>query len=323
MAFAHQLRTVVFLLRNINIPQSSFMVKTGSETTMRPAQLIIASLVLTLFMSLMLSNVANAAINAEPKITLHVDDKLRVSSDKPSIQRLKISGNLTTANYTTPTENGVRIFDFSSTQPNQYVIELVFFYTEGYSIFIQVLEYATGQVTNYPSYFVSQGNFTVVLQLNVERQTPVGATRIETASLLRGLISWSTEFGNSFPTWVKILYVILGIQFLLVGQEWMGYENYRRRSESSLPVFDRGNKLYLWTNILCKFQLTVFTVTAILMVGQVFLVYLLRYMFLIALNLVSLWDLFVLGFMAGMTAIAYATRMILERHFDLKPIDEE
>ena len=297
--------------------------KTGLETTMRPAQLVIVSLVLMLFTSLILLNTANAAINAEPKITLQVDDKLRVSSDKPSIQRLKISGNLTAANYTSPTENGVRIFDFSSTQPNQYVIELVFFYTEGYSIFIQVFEYATGRVTNYPSYFVSQGNFTVVLQLNIEKQPPVGATRIEMGSLLRGVISWATEFGNSFPTWVKILYVILGIQFLLVGHTWMSYENYRRKSESSLPVFDRGNKLYLWTNILCKFQLIVFIVTAILMVGQVFLVYLLRYMFLITLNLVSLWDLFVLGFMAGMTVIAYVSRMILERYFDLKPIEEE
>jgi len=299
------------------------MVKTGLKTAMRLAQLIIASLVITLFISLMLSNFSNAAINAESKITLYVDDKLRVSSDKPSIQRLKISGNLTTANYTSPTENGAGIFDFSSTQPNQYVIELIFFYPDGYSIFIQVFEYATGRVTNYPSYFVSQGNFTVVLQLNVEKQAPVGAMRIETGSLFRGLISWATEFGNSFPTWVKILYVILGVQFLLVGHKWMSYESYRRKSESSLPVFDRGNKMYLWTNILCKFQLTVFTATAILMVGQVFLVYLLRYMFLITLNLVSLWDLFVLGFMAGMTAIAYVTRTILERYFDLKPIDED
>jgi len=296
-------------------------VKTGLETTMRPAQLIIVSLVFMLFTSLMLLNIVNA-INPEPKITLHVDDKLRVSSDKPSIQRLKISGNLTAANYTSPTENGVSIFEFSSTQPNQYVIELVFFCNEAYAIFIQVFEYAAGQVTNYPSYFVSQGNFTVMLQLNVEKQAPVGAAKIEAGSLLRGLISWATEFGNSFPTWVKVLYVILGVQFLLVGHEWMRYEDYQRRSESSLPVFDRGNKLYLWTNILCKFQLTVFTVTAILMVGQVFLVYLLRYMFLITLNLVSLWDLFVLGFMAGMIAIAYATRAILERYFDLKPIDE-
>jgi hypothetical protein len=203
------------------------------------------------------------------------------------------------------------------------LIELTFFYDGAYAIFIQVFEYATGQVTNYPSYFVSQGNFTVVLQLNVEKQAPVGAAKIELGNLLRGSVSWATEFGNSFPTWVKVLYVILGVQFLLVGHEWMSYENCRRRSGSSLPVFDRGNKLYLWTNILCKFQMTVFTITAILMVGQVFLVYLLRYMFLIALNLVSLWDLFVLGFMAGMTAIAYVTRTILERYFDLKPIDEE
>ena len=311
-----------FLFRNINIPRRS-IVKTGLETTMRSAHLIVASLVLMLFVTLMVSSVSSTAINAEPKITLHVDDKLRVSSDKPSIQRLKISGNLTAANHTSPTESGVRTFDFSSTQPNQYVIELTFFYTERYSIFIQVFEYATGQVTNYPSYFVSQGNFTVLLQLNVEKQAPVAAARIETGSLLRGLISWTTEFGNSFPTWVKILYVILGIQFLLVGHTWMSYENYRRKSESSLPVFDRGNKLYLWTNILCKFQLIVFIVTAILMVGQVFLVYLLRYMFLITLNLVSLWDLFVLGFMAGMTVIAYVSRMILERYFDLKPIEEE
>ncbi len=289
---------------------------------MRLAHLIITSLALTLCMGLMLLHFSNAVIDAELKLRLHVDDKLTVSSDKPSIQHLKISGNLTATNYTSPTENGVRNFNFSSAQPDQYSIELVFHYTEGYSIFIQVLESTTGRVVNYPSYFISQGNFTIVLQLNVERQTSASVARVETGSLLKGLFSWATEFGNSFPTWVKILYGILGIQFLLVGKGWMKYEDYRRKSESSLPAFDSGNKLYLWINILCKFQLTVFAITAILMVGQVFLVYLLRYMFLIALNLVSLWDLYVLGFMAGMTAIVYVTRAVLERYFDLKPIDE-
>lgn len=69
-----------------------------------------------------------------------------------------------------------------------------------------------------------------------------------------------------------------------------------------------------------RFQLTVFTATAIQMVRQAFLVYLLKYMFHITLNLISLLDLSILRFM---TAIAYVTRMILERYFDVEPIDEE
>jgi hypothetical protein len=37
----------------------------------------------------------------------------------------------------------------------------------------------------------------------------------------------------------------------------------------------------------------------------------------------SLWDLFVVGFAAGIVVMTYLIRFALERGFDLKPLEDE
>ena len=51
--------------------------------------------------------------------------------------------------------------------------------------------------------------------------------------------------------------------------------------------------------------------------------FILRFMFLASLNLLSLWDLFVVGFAGSVAVIAYLFRFTLEKIFDLKPIEDE
>jgi hypothetical protein len=57
--------------------------------------------------------------------------------------------------------------------------------------------------------------------------------------------------------------------------------------------------------------------------GEFVILFLLRFMFLINLNLLSLWDIFVVGFAFGLVAIFYIIRFTLEKLFDLKPLEDE
>jgi hypothetical protein len=57
--------------------------------------------------------------------------------------------------------------------------------------------------------------------------------------------------------------------------------------------------------------------------GEVLVLFILRFMFLASLNLLSLWDLFVVGFAAGAVVIAYLARFLLEKGFDLRPTEDD
>jgi hypothetical protein len=49
----------------------------------------------------------------------------------------------------------------------------------------------------------------------------------------------------------------------------------------------------------------------------------LLFMFLASPNLLSLWDLFVVGFAAGAVLIAYLVRFTFEKAFDLRPMEDD
>jgi hypothetical protein len=57
--------------------------------------------------------------------------------------------------------------------------------------------------------------------------------------------------------------------------------------------------------------------------GELILLFVLRFMFLASFSLLSLWDLFVVGFAAGAVIIMYIIRFSLEKGFDLKPMGDE
>jgi hypothetical protein len=168
------------------------------------------------------------------------------------------------------------------------------------------------------SYYLSGGQLLLTAELTFE--TPDSATQAGAKSVWESVQDWTTRFGAAFPLWVKLLYVALAVQFVAVGKKWIGFENQARDEDSLRSRFDRGNLLYLWSEILWKFLLTAFLVIAIAMSGQFILIFLLRFMFLAQINMLSLWDLFVLGFAAGIAGIGYALKLGLEKLFDLKPL---
>jgi hypothetical protein len=121
--------------------------------------------------------------------------------------------------------------------------------------------------------------------------------------------------------WIKALYLVLGLQFFGVGGVWIRRET--KRKASSPQRLDIGDKAYLWLDVAYKFLTLSFVAIVAIMFGELLILFILRFMFLISLNLLSLWDLFVIGFALGAIIIVYLTRFTLEKVFDLKPLEDE
>lgn len=137
----------------------------------------------------------------------------------------------------------------------------------------------------------------------------------------QGFVSWLGSFGKAFPTWVKIVYLAFGVQFFAVGGLWIRRETPRK--ETGAQHLDVGDKAFLWVDITYKFLLAAFLTIVAIMGGEAVVLFVLRFMFLVSLNLLSLWDLFVVGFAAGVVVIAYLIRFTLEKAFDLKPMEND
>jgi hypothetical protein len=135
--------------------------------------------------------------------------------------------------------------------------------------------------------------------------------------------SWFSQFGNAFPIWVKILYGVLALQFGFVGYRWIKFEDERRKIEGHLPPLDRGNRAYLWTDVLFRTLVAGFAISLAVMVGEVLIVGLAEYLFLVNLNLSSLLDFFSLFFVAAVATLVYLMREGFDRLFDLKPMVED
>lgn len=111
------------------------------------------------------------------------------------------------------------------------------------------------------------------------------------------------------------------MQFFVVGGLWIRRED--KKKEASAHRLDYGEKAYLWLDIVYKFLVASFVAIVAIMFGELLILFILRFMFLVSLNLLSLWDLFVIGFAAGAITLAYLLRFTLEKAFDLKPFEEE
>lgn len=138
-----------------------------------------------------------------------------------------------------------------------------------------------------------------------------------------GVYGWFFQFGSAFPIWIKILYTILGAQFAFVGYRWIKFEDDRRRLEGHLPPLDRGNKIYLWIDVIFRVLLTGFIISLVIMIGEVLVISVAQYLFFVNLNLFSLIDFFSLFFVAAVGTIVYLAREGLDKFFDLKPMMED
>jgi len=281
---------------------------------------ILAAIVLLVGASLTLAQAETSPIDQSESLTLNTGDLLLVSSSRESLQFVEIRGNLSATRFSSPPRYPTDTFNFTSSIQGHYTIRLAFSHPSQYEVTMTVKD-SNSVKQERASYYVSSGQLLLTIDLDVKAPDP--ATSIAGSSVWDSFTSWTARFGDAFPLWVKLLYVFLGLQFVAVGYKWIRFENSVREEESLTSRFDRGNLFYLWTEVLSKFLLTAFLVILVAMSGQFILLHVLRFMFLAQVNMLSLWDLFVLGFAAGMTAIAYVAKLCLEKWFDLKPLFQD
>lgn len=278
---------------------------------------VLVAVVLVTGLVTSLAYAETSSVERSESISLHTGEWLFVSSNRQSLQLVEIRGNLSATMFSSPPSYPTNRFNFTSNSEGSYSIRMTFSYISEYDVTISVRT-SSGASQDKASYYVSSGQILLAIDLDVKSPDPVTATA--SLNAWDSFMGWTTRFGDAFPLWVKLVYLLLGVQFVAVGYKWIGFEKSAREGDFAASIFDRGNLLYLWSEVLCKLLLTAFFIIAAAMGGQLILVSLLRFMFLAQVSMLSLWDLFVLGFAAGITAIAYAFRLCLEKSFDLKPL---
>lgn len=255
--------------------------------------------------------------SSQQTVHLYTGGTLKVDSNQNSIQKIVVQGNITAAkisNQTIP----ARTFSLS-TNTTQFYTVMVFFSLPGSYTATITLNNPAGQgnSTQIPSFYVSGGSLNLTMFANFD-QAPPGQPP--------GAIGWSSftgwvlQFGGAFPLWVKLVYLALSVQFGFVGYRWIKFEDERRRLEKHLPPIDRGNKLYLWTDIIFRALLTGFVLCIIVMIGEAVVILVAQNLFFVNLTIVSLLDFFSLFFVAILALIVYITREMMDRFLDLKPL---
>lgn len=253
-------------------------------------------------------------------IILGIGDTLVISSSQDSLQSVEIQGNLTAAKFEPSSGYPTDGFEFTSSAQDDYSIRLTFSYPSEYEVTLSTAE-GSGARLQKTAYYTSSGEF--ILTIEAGFRVPEETASSPSMSAWDSFLSWTGRFGDAFPLWVKFLYALLALQFVVVGYKWIGFENATREEESQVSKFDRGNLLYLWSEVFWKFLLTAFIVIAVVMSGQFVLLSVLKFMFLVQVKMLNLWDLYVLGFAAAIAGIAYVFKLAFEKSFDLKPLFQE
>jgi hypothetical protein len=258
----------------------------------------------------------STTLSPQENVSLYTGDKLIVKSNQPTIQSIFVRGNLTAANISNTTKS----FSLTTNSTQQYTADLLFSSTSAYTTSIIINDPSSNSNSQYTSYYVSGGGLNLTIFASFQPNPNGGPGTPVTWSSVYG---WFFSFGNAFPLWIKILYTILGAQFAYVGYRWIKFEDERRRLEGHLPPFDRGNKIYLWVDVVFRILLTGFVISLAIMIGEVLIIAVAQYLFFVNLNLFSLVDFFSLFFVAAFATLVYLTREGLDRFFDLKPIMED
>ena len=254
--------------------------------------------------------------NPQENVNLYTGQKLIVSSTQPAIQSIFVRGNLTAASIS----NTTKTVNLSTNSTQLYTVDVLFSYPSAYTTSILINDPANKSNTQFTSYYVSDGSLNLTIFASFQTSPSTGGSAPITWGSLNG---WFLSFGNAFPLWIKILYSILGVQFAFVGYRWIKFEDERRRLEGHLPPFDRGNRAYLWIDVIFRILLTGFIISLAIMIGEVLVIAVAQYLFFVNLNLFSLIDFFSLFFVAAFATIIYLAREGLDRFFDLKPIMED
>jgi len=263
---------------------------------------------------------ADDSVVKNQNVPLYVGDTLSIRSDRDSIQTVFIAGNLSYVHIINPPRYPGDVFALSTVSPGQYDISATFRYDTDYTVHVYAL-LSDNTEKQLAAYYLTSGVFTLNLAVTFTAKPVAQQSLTSSISPWGSFASWMSKFSEAFPFWVKILYFVFVSQFALVGGLWVRRESIRR--EGTPRSLDRGNKFFLWVDVIYKCFATSFVAIVAVMVGELFLLFVLRFMFLASLDLLSLWDLFVVGFAGGMAIIAYAIRFFLEKGLDFKPLEEE
>lgn len=243
-----------------------------------------------------------------------------ITANQPAIQSVVVRGNLSDASLSNP-NYPAKNFTLTTNSTELYTLNLWLSYPASYTTAIIISDSSSKTNSQFTSYYVSGGsnlNLTIYASFQPSPSSGMGAPL--TWSSLYG---WFFQFGGAFPLWIKILYSFLGAQFAFVGYRWIKFEDERRRLEGHLPPLDRGNKAYLWLDVVFRTLLAGFIISLAIMIGEVLVIAIAQYLFFVNLNLFSLVDFFSLFFVAALGTILYLMREGLDKFFDLKPVMED
>jgi len=254
-------------------------------------------------------------------VQLNVGDSLVLQSNRLSIQRIFLEGNLSAATVERPSQYPTNHLQLNASMPGTYQLQVIFNQESDYNVNLYIRQSGTNAIDNNTSFYVSGGSFELDVNAYFNPNLTEANIQVPSMSPWDGFANWMGSFGQAFPLWVKALYMLLGVQFLLVGGLWIRRESARK--EATAQPLDAGDKAYLWLDVAYKFLLASFVAIVAIMGGELILLFVLRFMFLVSINLLSLWDLFVVGFAAGAVIMVYVIRITLGKAFDLKPLEDE
>ena len=254
-------------------------------------------------------------------VELNVGNALVIQSSRLAIQQVFLEGNLSAATVEKPLQYPADKFQINASAPGTYVLHVVFNQPSDYNVSLSIIQNDTNSIGNSTSYYISGGSFELDVTAYFNPAPNQAAVQASSTSAWDSFTGWMGSFGQAFPTWVKAVYLLLGLQFMAVGGLWIRRQSAKK--EAATQPLDAGEKAYLWLDVTYKFLLVSFVAIVAIMGGELILLFVLRFMFLAAVNLLSLWDLFVVGFALGAVIIVYVTRFVLEKAFDLKPFEDE
>ncbi len=287
---------------------------------MRHLSWIVLLLVASLAFAALPGAFASQTLTRTQEVHLYSGDILAVQSDRSSIQQVFAEGNFSAANLTKPTHYPGNDFEIQASKPGSYELRVTFDYPSDYRVNLLTRSSGASLSNNSTTYYLSGGAFELDVNATFSARPDIPSIVTPPVSPWSSLVSWVGRFGQAFPSWVKILYMVLGLQFFGVGGLWIRRET--KRKEETAQRLDLGDRAFLWLDVAYKFLVVSFVAIIAIMGGELLLLFVLRFMFLASLDLLSLWDLFVVGFAAGAIVIVYVIRFTLEKAFDLKPVED-
>jgi len=271
---------------------------------------------------LMLASITSSSYAATPSpqenVNLYAGNKLIISSTQQAIKSVIVRGNLTAAsvsNRTYPAKD----FTLTANSTQIYTLNVWLSYPSTYTTTIVISDPLAGSNSQYTSYYVSAGDLNLTVFAAFQPAPSSGGVPLSWSSFF----DWFGQFGSAFPLWIKVLYAVLGVQFAFVGYRWIKFEDDKRRVEGHLPPLDRGNRIYLWIDVVFRTLLAGFIISLALMLGETVVITVAEYLFFVTLNLFPLVDLFSLFFVAVLGLIIYIAREGLDKFLDLKPMMED